>query len=198
MNARASDRIAEEQAALRRVAVLVASGAPPEEVFTTVTAEVRRLLGADLSALARYDPDGAMTYMSRWSAAGEDRGGGARPRLGGRNVSTLVFQSGRPARIDDFSQAWGPPADAVRGLGIRSGAGVPVMVDGRLWGIVRVASTSEEPLPADTETRLAAFTELVGTAIANAHARVELRRHADEQAALRRVATLVAGGATAE
>ena len=70
MNARASDRIAEEQAALRRVAVLVASGAPPEEVFTTVTAEVRRLLGADLSALARYDPDGAMTYMARCSAAG--------------------------------------------------------------------------------------------------------------------------------
>ena len=198
MDARASDRIAEEQAALRRVAVLVARGAPPEEVFTTVTAEVRRLLDADLSALARYDPDRAMTYMARWSAAGEDRGGGARPRLGGRNVSTLVFQTGRPGRTDDFSQAWGPPAEAVRGLGIRSSAAVPVMVDGRLWGIVWVASTRDEPLPADTETRLAAFTELVGTAIANAHARVELRRYADEQAALRRVATLVAGGASAE
>ena len=198
MDARPSERIAEEQAALRRVAVLVARGAPPEEVFTTVTAEVRRLLAADLSALARYDPDGAMTYMARWSAAGEDRGGGARPRLGGRNVSTLVFQTGLLARIDDFSRAWGPPADAVRGLGIRSSAGAPVVVDGRLWGIVRVASTREDPLPADTETRLAAFTELVGTAIANAQARVELRRYADEQAALRRVATLVAGGAPPE
>ena len=98
METRASDRITEEQAALRRVAVLVARGAPPEEVFTTVTAEVRRLLAADVTALARYDPDGAMTYVARWSAAGEDRGGGVRPRLGGRNVSTLVFQTGRPAR----------------------------------------------------------------------------------------------------
>jgi signal transduction histidine kinase len=196
MDARASDRIAEEQAALRRVAVLVASGAPPEEVFTTVTAEVGRLLGADLSALARYDPDGAMTYMSLCGAADEDDGGGARSQLGERNVSTQVFQTGRPARIDDFSQARGPLA--ARGLGIRSSAGAPVMVDGRLWGIVWVASTRDEPLPADTDTRLAAFTELVGTAIANAHARVELRRYADEQAALRRVATLVAGGALAE
>jgi signal transduction histidine kinase len=194
METRVSDRIAEEQAALRRVAVLVARGAPPEEVFTTVTAEVRRLLDADVTALARYDPDGAMTYVARWSAAGEDHGGGVRPRLGGRNVSTLVFQTGRPARIDDFSRASGPPADAVRELGIRSSAGAPVMVDGRLWGIIRVASTRDEPLPADTETRLAAFTELVGTAIANAQARVELRRYADEQAALRRVATLVASG----
>ena len=194
METRASDRITEEQAALRRVAVLVARGAPPEEVFTTVTAEVRRLLAADVTALARYDPDGAMTYVARWSAAGEDRGGGVRPRLGGRNVSTLVFQTGRPARIDDFSRASGPPVEAVREFGIRSSAGAPVMVEGRLWGIIRVASTRDEPLPADTETRLAAFTELVGTAIANAQARVELRRYADEQAALREVATLVAGG----
>ena len=195
---RASDRIAEEQAALRRVAVLVARGAPPEEIFTAVTAEVRRLLDADETSLARYDPDGAMTYVVRWSAAEEDRGGGVRPQLGGRNVATLVFETGRPARIEDFSQASGPTAEVVRGLGVRSVAGAPVIVGGRLWGVMSVASTSEEPLPADTEARLAAFTELVGTAIANAQARVELRGYAEEQAALRRVATLVAGGASPE
>jgi len=198
MDAGAGDRIAGEQAALRRVAVLAARGASPEEVFTAVTAEVRKVLDVDVTALARYDPDEAMTYVARWSAIGEDRGGGARPRLGGRNVSTLVFQTGRPARIDDFSEATGPAADAVRGLGIRSTIGVPVIVDGRLWGIMRVASTRPEPLPADTEARLVAFTELVGTAIANAQARMELRGHAEEQGALRRVATLVAGGAPPE
>ena len=118
METRASDRIAEEQAALRRVAVLVARGAPPEEVFTAVTAEVRQLLDADVTALARYDADGALTYVARWSAAGEDRGGGVRPRLGGRNVSTLVFQTGRPARIDDLGEdaafSAGRPPDSGR------------------------------------------------------------------------------------
>ena len=195
MNARPGDRIVEEQAALRRVAVLAARGASPEEVFIAVTAEVRKVLDVDVTALARYDPDGAMTYVARWSGIGEDRGGGARPRLGGRNVSTLVFETGRPARIADFSQASGPAADVVRGLGIRSAVGAPIIVEGRLWGVMRVASTSEKPFPADTEARLAAFTELVGTAIANAQARVELRRYAEEQAALRRVAVLVARGA---
>ncbi len=68
MDTRTSDRIAEELAALRRVAVLVARGAPPEEVFAAVTAEAGRLLGADLTAMARYDPDRAITYVARWSA----------------------------------------------------------------------------------------------------------------------------------
>ncbi len=197
-DARASDRIAEERAALRRVAVLAARGATPEEMFTAVTAEVRRLLDVDVTALARYDADGAMTYVARWSAAGEDRGGGLRPSLGGRNVSTMVFETGRPARIDDFSQASGPPADAVRGLSISSAIGAPVTVEGRLWGVMRAASTRGEPLPEDAELRLSTFTELVGAAIANAQARVELRRYAEEQAALRRVAVLVSQGAPPE
>jgi signal transduction histidine kinase len=197
-DARASDRIAEERAALRRVAVLAARGAPPEEMFTAVTAEVRRLLDVDVTALARYDADGAMTYVARWSAVGEDRGGGVRPRLGGRNVSTMVFETGRPARIDDFAQASGPPADAVRGLSISSAIGAPVIVEGRLWGVMRAASISAKPLPEDAEVRLSRFTELVGAAIANAQARVELRGYAEEQAALRRVAVLVSQGAPPE
>jgi signal transduction histidine kinase len=196
--ARASDRIAEERAALRRVAVLAARGTPPEEMFTAVTAEVRRLLDVDVTALARYDADGAMTYVARWSAAGEDRGGGLRPSLGGRNVSTMVFETGQTARIDDFAQASGPPADAVRGLSIRSAIGAPVIVEGRLWGVMRAASTGAEPLPEDAEARLSGFTELVGAAIANAQARVELRGYAEEQAALRRVAVLVSQGAPPE
>jgi len=198
MDTRASDRIAEEQAALRRVAVLVAGGATPEEVFAAVNAEVGRLLDADLTALARYDSDGAMTYVARWSAAVGARRESSRTALGGRNVNTLVFETGRPARMDDLSRASGSVADIVRGLGIRSSVGVPVAVEGRLWGVMLVSSRGEEPLPTDTEARLAAFTELVGTAIANAQAREELRGYAEEQAALRRVAVLVAGGATPE
>ncbi len=198
MDTRASDRIADEQAALRRVAVLAALGAHPEEVFAAVTTEVWRLLGVDLTAMARYDPDHIMTYVARWGTTSDARGGGIHTTLGGQNIGTLVSETGRPTRMDDFSQASGPAAELVRKLGIRSSVGVPIHVEGRLWGVMIVASRSAQPLPADTEARLTRFTELVGTAVANAQARVELRAYADEQAALRRVATLVARGAPPE
>jgi GAF domain-containing protein len=185
------DRITGEQAALRRVATLVARAAPPAEVFAAVTGEAGRLLGADYATMARYDPDGARTVVGAWSSTGTAFTVGARARFGGRNVSTLVFQTGRAVRIDDYSGASGPAAELARESGVCAGVGVPVCVEGRLWGVMYVGSM-EEPLPAGTEAQLASFTELAATAIANAQARAELRGFAEEQAALRRVATLVA------
>ncbi|MDT7705230.1 MAG: hypothetical protein QOG20_837, partial [Pseudonocardiales bacterium] len=188
---------AEEQAALRRVATLVARATPPEEVFAAVTAEVGRLLEVDFTHLSRYDPDGP-TMLGTWHSTGGNSTGVARPvpgirwSLGGWNVTTLVFETGRPARIDDYDDASGAGAGVGREWGFRSAVGVPISVEGQLWGFMLVAYTHEERLPADTEMRLAKFAELVATAIANAHARVELRGFAEEQAALRRVATLVA------
>ena len=187
------DRIAGEQAALRRVATLVARGAPPAEVFAAVTEEAGRLLGADHATMGRYDPDGARTVVAAWTSTGAPYPM-ARARLGGQNLHTTVFETGRAARIDDQARAWGPIADAVREFGVRAAVGVPVSVEGRLWGVMIVGSR-DQPLPEDTEARLAGFTELVATAIANAQARVELREFAEEQAALRRVATLVAEAA---
>jgi signal transduction histidine kinase len=187
------DRFTAEQAALQRVATLVARAAAPEEVFALVTEEAGRLLGADNTTMARYDPDGARTVVAAWSSNGAALPAG-RARLGGRNVPTLVFQTGRAARIDDYADASGPVAEVVREFGFRAAVGVPVSVEGRLWGVMVVGSR-EEPLPAGTEGRLAGFTELAATAIANAQARVELRGFAEEQAALRRVATLVARAA---
>ena len=73
----------------------------------------------------------------------------------------------------------------------------PITVEGHLWGYI-AASTTQDRLPSWTEVRLADFTELVATAIANAQARIELRRYAEEQSALRRVATLVAQGVSPE
>jgi signal transduction histidine kinase len=189
------DRFTGEQAALRRVATLVARGAPPAEVFAAVTEEAGRVLGADYAAMARYDPDGARTVVASWSSTGAAFPVGSRALLGGRNVPTLVFQTGQAARIDDYADASGPVADAVREFGLRAAVGVPVSVEGRLWGAMMVASRAG-PLPARTEAHLAGFTELAATAIANAQARVELRGFADEQAALRRVATLVARAAS--
>jgi len=198
MDVQARDRIAEERSALRRMAVLAARGAAPEEIFAAVTAEIGRLLDVSQAVACRYDADKTVTSVGRWNAAGGTPWGDLYTTpLGGHNVSTLIFATGQPARID-YSQATGPLAELVRGHGGRSGVGVPINVEGRLWGHIIVISEGAAPLPADTEARLAGFTELVGTAIANAQARVELRTRADEQAALRRVATLVAGGSPPE
>jgi signal transduction histidine kinase len=197
----ANDRIAEEQAALRRVATLVAGGARPENVFTAVAAEVGRLLAVDYTVLIRYDPDDMITVVGTWTSTGTAAPSpvGRRFELGGRNVSTLVLRTGRPARLDAYADVSGDIGNTgARDWGFRSSVGVPISVDGRSWGLIIVAYTRDHPLPTDTEARLAAFTELVATAIANTQARVELRGYAEEQAALRRVATLVATGAPPE
>jgi GAF domain-containing protein len=191
---------AEEQAALRRVATLVARAAPPEEVFAAVTDEVGRVLSSEATLLSRYDPDGAATVVGTWTRTGAPPPipVGGRFQLGGRDLHTLVFRTRRPARIDDYSRASRVGIEMARKAGVRSGVGVPISVAGRLWGVIGVTSAQGRSLPADTEARLAGFTELVGTALANAQARLELRSFAEEQAALRRVATLVARAATAE
>jgi signal transduction histidine kinase len=168
-------RIADEQAALRRVATLVARGAPPGEVFAAVTDEVARLLDVDHVSMSRYDPDSAATVVGAWRRTSAALPVGSQMRLGGRNLSTLVFETGRPARIDHYDvDASGPIADLVRPFDTRSMVGVPISVESRLWGVVTVSSTREESLPADTEARLVGFTELVATAIANAESQAQL------------------------
>jgi signal transduction histidine kinase len=187
------DRITGEQAALRRVATLVARAAAPEEVFAAVTEQAGRVLGAHRAAMSRYDPDGMATFVAAWSRTGAAFPVGSRWTIGGRNLLTVVYQTGRAARLDDFAGASGPAAQASE-FGVRAGVGVPIRVEGGLWGVVVVGSL-RGPLPTGTEARLAGFTELAATAIANVQARVELRGFAEEQAALRRVATLVAQAA---
>jgi signal transduction histidine kinase len=186
--------LADEQAALRRVATLVARGEPPRGVFAAVAQEVGRLLPADLTLIGRYE-DGMVTGVAGWSAAGEPVPTRGRVSLGGRNVTEMVHSTGRPARLDSYADASGDVAADARERGISSSVGAPVSVEGRLWGVMIAASTHGERLPPNTEERLADFTELLATAIANAEAREELRCVADEQAALRTVATLVAQGA---
>ncbi len=191
---------AEEQAALRRMATLIARAAAPEEVFAAVTAEVGRVLHTDFASMSRYDQDGVATVLGAWSRTGAPGpiAVGDRVPLQGRNVHTLVFETSQPARIDDYSDASGQAAELARNTGLHASVGVPIDVEGRLWGVVAVSSRRAEPLPPGTKAHLARFTALVATSIANAQARVELRAYADEQAALRRVATLVARAAPPE
>ena len=198
-------RLAEEQAssrrveaALRRVATLVARASPAEELFAAVTEEVGRLVGADFARLARHEPADALTFVAAWSRTGEHFPVGSRWGLTGEdNIGVLVLRAGRPARIDDFAGISGPLAADARERGVRSAAGAPIIVEGRIWGVIFAGSNLRQPLLPDTEARLASVTELVATAIANAESRAGITRLAEEQAALRRVATLVARGAPA-
>ncbi|MCW2984402.1 MAG: histidine kinase [Conexibacter sp.] len=165
-------RLAEEQAALRRVATLVARGTRPEEVFAAVTHEVGELLSVDLANLWRFEPDGTVTFVT--GVGDRFRAGSRWPLDGQRNIATLMLETGGPARLDDYADAVGPIAEGIREEGIRSVVGTPILVEGRLWGLIAAGSRQEQPLPPDTEQRLASFTELVATAIANAQARMEV------------------------
>jgi signal transduction histidine kinase len=186
---------ADEQAALRRVATLVARGVPPEEVLAAVTQETGQLLGANLAVITRYRPGHSQTLVSTWRSTPlpEDAG---KP-LRGPNMHTMVFETGQAAPIDDYAASSGQLAEDARTAGIRAVVTVPISIQGRLWGAMSVAST-EGPLPPGTGERLAGFTELAATAIANAEARMKLRQFADDHAALRRVAMLVTRGAPLE
>jgi signal transduction histidine kinase len=144
-------------------------------VFAAVAEEAGRLLGADFTAMARYDQDGGATFLAQWVKTGSAVAVplGARFGPGGRNIHTLVFRTGRAARIDDYAGATGPAAEASQEWGLRAIVAVPIRVACQLWGVIGVGST-QEPLPANTEGRLADFAELASGAIANAEARAAL------------------------
>ena len=199
-------QLASEQAALRRVATLVAQGVSPDELFSAVSNEVGRLFVSDQAAIGRYEPDGPSVVYVGISEGLSMIPVGTRWPLEDFLASTTVYRTGRPARQEqrDYETASGQVAETLRELNTVSRVGAPIFVEGKLWGVLLVTDT-REGLPPDTEERLAKFTELVATAIANAESRAELasseaRAHdlAREQAALRRVATLVAEGTSAD
>jgi len=185
-------RLAEQQAALRRVATLVASGTSPADLFAVVAEEVTRVVEVPLTIVVRYDVDDTAIDCASFPPASEVSTVGMRWSLGGTNVRALVRDSCAPARIDDYSQLDGELANHARRVGYNSSVGVPIVVAGRLWGAMIVSDSDR--LPDDTAERLARFTELLATAIANAESREALARLAEQQAGLRRVATLVARG----
>jgi signal transduction histidine kinase len=168
--------LAEQQAALRRVATLVANGTPPTEVFAAVAEELARCLRADSAQVGRYEADGTVVLMA---AAHIGPGMTDTVLVGERStavefntLATEVFRTGRPARMDrdDCAAAWASQRrrEPAHGCGVA----VAIVVDSRLWGIACVSSS--RPLPADTEGRISDFAELVATALANAATRAEL------------------------
>ena len=196
--------LAEQQAALRRVATLVARGASPSEVFAAVADELAGWLHSANATVVRFDDDRTLVIV----ALGRLEPGltnipliGQRLSLEGDNLAARVLRSGRAARMDSYENAPGPVSAQIRAMGLRGTVGVPIIVNGRVWGMAALGSPAPDPLPPDTEARVGDFADLVATAIANAATRAELQARraelgvlAERQAALRRVATLVAQG----
>src|SRR4051812_1366826 len=175
-------RLVEEQAALRRVATLVASGAPSAEVFLAVAREVAQVLHLPAVAVFRYDSDGLMTVIATWSDRPYVLQPGTRWPLDGQTMIAQVQRTGRPARVEDYTDVPGALAARARETGLNATAGAPIVVDGSVWGAIGAASP-DAPLADQVEDRLAEFTELVATAIANSQAHEQLAQLADEQAA---------------
>ncbi|HZA09696.1 GAF domain-containing protein [Mycobacterium sp.] len=168
--------LAEHQAALRRVATVVARGARPARVFAAVADEMARCLAVENAWVLRYESNGDATFVGVHYRPGllTMPVVGERLPLEGDNVAAKLLQTGRTARIDDYENAVGPVAARILGSGITSVAGAPIVVDARVWGAAIVGSRRREPLPPDTEARVSDFADLVATALANAATRDEL------------------------
>ena len=159
-------RLAAEQDALRRLATLVARGVEPLQVFGAVADEMRRCMPAATAGLWRFETDGEITIvaaaadpeaLARWPV-------GTQTPVAGNTIAALVQRTGGPARIDSYETVAGPIGARVREVGVRAAVGVPIIVDGRVWGLAAVGSR-RGPMPADTEVRISRFAELTATAL---------------------------------
>ena len=169
-------RLADEQAALRRVATAVAAEHDPAQLFALVSEEVGRLLEARTAHMFRFDADGTGgSIIGGWGLRPEHvLPPGTRMTLDGDTAVTRVWRTGRAARMDSYDGAEGELAARMREYGVQAVVAAPIFLGGSLWGAVVVSSMEPEPFPSDAEQRIAYFAELAAQALANAQAREEL------------------------
>ena len=133
-----------------------------------VTTEMRSCLHAATAMLWRYETTGEITLLSvaaylpdaamKWPV-------GTRTPIEGNTLAAVVQRTGRPARMDTLDNATGTLAELVRAIGLRAAVGVPVIIDGRVWGLAAVGSDRPGPMPADTEDHMSHCAELIATAL---------------------------------
>jgi diguanylate cyclase (GGDEF)-like protein len=166
-----------EEAALGRIATLVAQGEAPDVVFRSVAEQVATLLDSCTAAVSRFDAGTNQgTIVGGWSDEGLDLT--LVPfALDGVTASAEVFRTGRPARTAAGYASKSDPITAmmstVRG---KDGVAAPITVAGKPWGAL--GATYRDLIPAGVEMRLERFASLVGLAISNADAWDRLERHA--------------------
>jgi signal transduction histidine kinase len=192
------ERLAGEQAALGRIATLVAQGSEPRTVFVAVAEEAARLLGVNAVSLTRLDAEANMlTKIFGTHGQRSPVPDGTTWPVSDCPEGALVLQTGRPSRIDDWTTLPGPVAARHVAEGFGQAVAAPIIIDGATWGVISAFGEAHHNLPPGSEDRLASLTQLMATAISNVQVRDELRGLAEKQgAALRRVATLVAGQAS--
>ncbi len=166
------DRLLEQQSALRRLATLVAQGQEPNEVFLAVVRELARYLPSELAYLWRHEADGRFVAVAAW-----ERGHGplsaAAIRASDDDVVERAWASLATAREDGPRRAAGSASERTQVMAVTSSIACPVVVAGERWGVLE-AARRDGSLAVDAEDWMTAFTELVGTAIANAKARAEV------------------------
>jgi signal transduction histidine kinase len=169
------EALLEEQAALRRVATLVARDSDSGLLFGSVCEELARVLGVASTDMVRFEGDGTATVVGTWAASGAPSFPvGTRISVEGETVTGKLYRSGRPQRVDDYMGIAGDLAERLRAFGIRSVVGAPITVAGRLWGAIMAVSSEPRSFPEDTERRIAGFAELVTASLANVDAREQL------------------------
>ena len=170
-----ADLAARQQAALRRVATLVARNVAPSEVFSAVVAELANCLDVQNASLFRYEPDGTALLVAAADEPGlQKMPVGERFSLEGENIVAMVQRNGRVARMDSHDHASGSAGARIRALGLTSGVGAPIMAGSRVWGAAVAGSSRSDAFPPGAEQRVSDFADLITIAIANVQARAEL------------------------
>jgi signal transduction histidine kinase len=164
-----------EQAALRRVATMVAGGTPAPALFEGVCRELGELLAVKSTDMIRFEDERSATVVGVWASDGAPSFPvGERVPIEGETVTAKLFRSGLPERVDDYEDVEGKLAQLLRDSGMRSVVGAPIYVAGRLWGAVMATSLVAYSFPPGTEERIASFAELVTAALADVDAREQL------------------------
>jgi signal transduction histidine kinase len=172
---RAQQALTDEQAALRRIATLVAGEAASDRVFQQVTCEAARTVGAAAASLARFDDDGVVTFVGGWNESGRLAFPvGSRFSVDETGVLAAVWETGEPQRIDRYDGRAGSLVERFKTFGYGSSTAAPVKVAGQVWGALVAAGPPHVPLPPGSERRLTDFAELVAQALANADAHRKL------------------------
>jgi signal transduction histidine kinase len=166
--------VADEQSALRRLATIIAQGAPPSLMFDAVATEMGRVLGTTNIILTRYEPDGTIVaHVGGWGQS-DILPRDSRWKIEANTISDLVLKNKAPVRMSAVTGT-GPLSTALRQAGVLSRVACPITVGGHLWGTAIAYRTTPEPFPPGTEEKMSAFAELAGIAIANAQSNADLK-----------------------